>query len=61
MIYLKRSYFDILLYLIVFYEGGGDVRVCEGWHYKWALHFLDGLFSKIRLSGIFDYPNNNNN
>ena len=31
--------------------------MCEGWHYKCALHFLDGLFSKIRLSGIFDYAN----
>ena len=27
MIYLKRSHFDILLFLIVFYEGDGDVRV----------------------------------
>ena len=36
MIYLKRSHFDILLFLIVFYEGDGDVRYggVRGWHYK---------------------------
>ena len=26
MIYLKRSHFDILLFLIVFYDGYGDVK-----------------------------------
>ena len=36
MIYLKRSHFDILLFLIVFYEGDGDARCgcVRGWHYK---------------------------
>ena len=31
--------------------------MCEGVALQMSVARLDGLFSKIRLSGIFDYPN----
>ena len=49
MIYLKRSHFDILLFLIVFYEGDGDVRVCEGV----ALQMSVSLFGQAFLKNSF--------